>query len=56
MEYLDFCKEAFILLLSTIPPLFLKQVSHTVKPDCSRSKTFPPTAQMAVINVHQEAC
>ena len=29
MEYLDFSKEAFILLLFNVPPLFLKQVSLT---------------------------
>jgi hypothetical protein len=55
MEYPDFSKEAFILLPFTAQPLFLKQVSHDVQPDCSRSKALPPTVQVAVINLHQEA-
>jgi hypothetical protein len=55
MEYLDFSKEAFILLLCAAPPLFLKQVSLAFQPDSSRSKTLPPTVQVAVINLHQKA-
>jgi hypothetical protein len=55
MEYLNFSKEAFMQLLFTVPPLFIKQVSHTIHPDCSRCTASPPTAQVAVINRHQEA-
>jgi hypothetical protein len=55
MEYLNFWKEAFIVLLFSVPPLFLKQASHTRQLDCSKFTALPPTARVAVINLYEEA-
>ena len=52
MGYLDFTKETFTLLLITVPPLFLKQVIQVLQPDCIRYTALPPTAQVAVIDLH----
>ena len=52
MGYLDFSKETFILLLITVPTLFLKQVIQVLLPYCSRCTALPPTVKVAVIDLH----
>jgi hypothetical protein len=55
MEYLDFPKEAFVLLLFTVSHCFSSRSVNALLPDCSRYAALPPTAQVAVINLYKEA-